>query len=232
MTNLALAVLAFVGGHVLLSSPAVRRPIAGRLGEPAFSGFYSALMAAAFVWMVRAFAAAPFIPLWSVPPAAHMIPVVVMPFACLLLVGGLTVRNPTLVMQSVAKSGDPAPGVLKVTRHPMMWAIGLWALVHLVVNGEASALLFFGGNAVLALVGTLAIDAKRRARDPEGFARLAAFTSNLPLAALIAGRATMRWGDIGWWRVALAALLYVGILAIHPSSTAWLPHAVSLFGGN
>jgi uncharacterized membrane protein len=216
MTNLALAVLAFVGGHFLLSSPPVRAPVAARVGETVFSGIYSALMLAAFVWMVGAFRAAPYVPLWSTPPAARMIPVVVMPFACLLLVGSLTVRNPTMVMQSVAVSGDPAPGLVKVTRHPMLWAFGLWAAAHLIINGEAAAVLLFGGIAVLALGGTLAIDAKRRARDPQGFARLAATTSNLPLAALIAGRTTLRFGDIGWWRLGLAVLLYVALIVAHP----------------
>ena len=216
MTNLVLAVLAFVGGHFLLSSPPVRGPLATLIGETPFSGLYSALMLAAFVWMAGAFRAAPYVPLWSVPPAAHMIPVLVMPFACLLLVGSLTVRNPTMVMQSVAMSGDPAPGLIKVTRHPMLWAFALWALAHLIVNGEVAALLLFGGIAVLALGGTLAIDGKRRARDPEGFARLASLTSNLPLAAVIAGRARMRFGDIGWWRLGLAALLYVALIVGHP----------------
>lgn len=214
--NLTLAVLAFVGGHFLLSSPPVRGPLVKRVGEPAFSGLYSALMLAAFVWMVAAFRSAPYVPLWSVPAAARMIPVVVMPFACLLLVGSLTVRNPTMVMQSVAATGDPAPGLLKVTRHPMLWAFALWAVAHLIINGETAALLLFGGIAVLALGGTLAIDAKRRARDPQGFARLASQTSNLPLAALAEGRATMRFGDIGWWRLGLAALLYVALVFVHP----------------
>jgi len=216
MTNLALAVLVFVGGHFLLSSPPVRGPLVARLGETPFSGLYSALMLVAFVWMVGAFRNAPYVPLWSAPPAARMIPVLVMPFACLLLIGSLTVRNPTMVMQSVAASGDPAPGLLKVTRHPMLWAFALWALAHLIVNGELAALLLFGGIAVLALGGTLAIDAKRRARDPKGFARLGLETSNLPLAALIAGRARMRFSDIGWWRLGLAAALYVGLIAMHP----------------
>jgi len=218
MTNLALAVLAFVGGHFLLSSPPVRKPLAVRVGEPAFFAFYSSLMVAAFVWMVKAFLAAPLIPLWGVPPAARLIPLIVMPFACLLLVGSLTGRNPTMIMQSVATSGDPAPGVLKITRHPMMWAIGLWALAHLIVNGDAAALLLFGGIAVLALPGTLAIDAKRHARDPEGFARLAAKTSNVPLAALLAGRARLRLGDIGWWRIVLAAALDVVLVLAHPGA--------------
>jgi uncharacterized membrane protein len=216
MTQLTLAILAFVGGHFLLSRQPVRRPIAARVGELAFSGLYSSVMLAAFVWMVTAYRAAPFIPLWSVPPAARMIPTIVMPFACLLLVGSLTVRNPTLIMQSIAANGDPAPGLLKVTRYPMLWAFGLWAVAHLIVNGDVAALPLFGGIAILALGGTLAIDAKRRARDPVGFARLAAQTSNMPLAALIAGRTRVNVGDIGWWRLLLAAALYVSLIFAHP----------------
>ena len=88
----------------------MRGQVVARVGEPVFSGIYSALVLAAFVWMVRAFRAASFIPLWSVPPDAHVIPAIVMPFACLLLVGSLTVRNPTMIMQSIAASGDPARG--------------------------------------------------------------------------------------------------------------------------
>ncbi len=216
MTNLVLAVLAFVGGHFLLSSPPMRGLFVTRIGETAFSGAYSALMLAAFVWMVAAFRTAPYVPLWSVSSAARMIPVVVMPFACLLLVGSLTVRNPTMVMQSVAATGDPAPGLVKVTRHPMLWAFALWAVAHLVINGEVGAVLLFGGIAVLALGGTLAIDGKRRARDPQGFARLASHTSNLPLAAVIAGRTRLRFADLGWWRLGLAAALYVALIVIHP----------------
>ena len=78
------------------------------------------------------------------------------------------------------------------------------AVAHLIVNGELAAQLLFGGIAILAFGGTLAIDAKRRVRDPAGFARLAAQTSNIPMAALIAGRTRLYFGDIGWWRLLLA----------------------------
>jgi uncharacterized membrane protein len=165
MTNLVLAIVAFVGGHFLLSSSPVRKPAAARVGEQAFIGLYSGLMLAAFVWMIKAFLAAPFVPLWSPPDGARLIPAIVMPFASLLFVGSLTVRNPTMVMQSVPASGDPAPGVLKVTRFQMLWAFGLWAVAHLIVSGDAAGLLLFGAIAILALVGTLTIDAKRRARS-------------------------------------------------------------------
>ena len=217
LAALVLAVLAFVGGHFLLSSPPVRGALVARLGERGFTGAYSALAIAAFVWMVKAFAAAPRVPVWTPPDWTHFIPVVVMPFAALLFVGSVTVANPTMVMASMAPAGaEPAPGLLKVTRHPMLWSFGLWALAHLAANGHAAAMILFGGLAILALAGTAAIDAKRRARDPAGFGRLASASSNLPLAAIFSGRARLRFADIGWWRLALAALLYAALILAHP----------------
>lgn len=94
--------------------------------------------------------------------------------------------------------------------------MGVWAVAHLIINGEVAAQLFFGGIAILAFGGALAIDAKRRARDPTGFARLAAQTSNIPLAALIAGRTRLHFGDIGWWRLLLAAALFAALIFAHP----------------
>jgi uncharacterized membrane protein len=68
--------------------------------------------------------------------------------------------------------------------------------------------------AILALGGTVAIDAKRRSRDPEGFARLATVTSNVPFAAIREGRS--RLARVELWRLLLAAAVYFGLLAAHP----------------
>ena len=70
-----------------------------------------------------------------------------------------------MVGRGFAAGGDPAPGILKVTRHPMMWAFGLWALAHIAANGDLRSLLLFGSMAVLALYGTVRLDAKRRAQN-------------------------------------------------------------------
>jgi uncharacterized membrane protein len=214
MTALTLATLAFVGGHFLLSSAPVRTPLAGALGERAFAGVYSVLAIAVFIWMLTSYGKAPHVELWPSVTILRFIPLAVMPLAILFLVGGYTQRNPTAVMQPLAASGDPAPGILTITRHPVMWGIGLWAVSHIPPNGDLASLLLFGGLALLALGGTLAIDAKRRARDPDGFARLEAVTSNVPFAAIREGRT--RIGRIRPWRLVLAAALYFALLAAHP----------------
>ena len=119
-------------------------------------------------------------------------------------------------MQDAKGPPDPAVrGMLTVTRHPMMWAFALWALSHLAANGDAASIVLFGAIALLALVGTLAIDAKKRARWGAAWRGFSARTSNLPLAAAAAGRTRLDLAGIGWVTPAIAAAAYVALILLH-----------------
>jgi uncharacterized membrane protein len=217
MAQLAIAALLFVGSHFGLSSPAVRAGLVGRLGERLFVGLYSLLQILLLVWLVRAYATAPFLPLWSPAAWTAWVPLLAMPPALLLMVGGLIRPNPTAVMQDAKGPPDAAVrGMLTVTRHPVMWAFALWALSHLAANGDAASIVLFGAIAVLALVGTLAIDAKKRARWGAAWSGFAARTSNLPLAAAAAGRTRLDLVGIGWLTPVIAAAVYVALILLHP----------------
>ncbi|MFZ3237690.1 MAG: NnrU family protein, partial [Stellaceae bacterium] len=111
---------------------------------------------------------------------------------------------------------DPAPGIMRVTRHPVMWALGLWALSHLAANGDLRSIWFFGVIAALALGGTLLIDRKKQIALGSYWQRLAGVTSNIPFAALVTGRTRLRWRDIGLLRPLAALLLYVVLYLAHP----------------
>ncbi|MBI3452711.1 MAG: NnrU family protein [Rhodospirillales bacterium] len=230
LTSLLLAALAFVGGHFIVSAEPLRGTLVAQLGERAFSAVYSIAAGVLLVWLVVAYGDAPQVPLWTAPAWTRWLPVVVMPASALFLVCGLTQYNPTAVAHRFErKAVDPAPGILKITRHPMMWAMGLWALAHLPPSGNAASLILFGAIAVLALYGTTRIDAKRQARDPDGFRRFAEVTSNLPFAALLSPAKREFWhvayglnplasiaGEIGLVRLTLAVALYVSLAVAHP----------------
>ena len=217
MAQLAIAALLFVGTHFGLSSPAVRPLLVARLGEKLFAGLYSLLQILLLVWLVRSYAMAPALPLWSPAGWTAWIPLIAMAPALLLMIGGLIQPNPTAVMQDAKGPPDPAVhGMLTVTRHPVMWAFALWALSHLAANGDAASIVLFGAVAVLALVGTLAIDAKKRARWGAAWTGFAARTSNLPLAAVAAGRTRLDLAGIGWMTPLLAAAVYVALILLHP----------------
>ena len=220
LLSLVIAGIAFCGSHVLLSSTRLRGALRDQLGERGFIAVYSLTSLVVFAWFVAAYATAPTIGLWPRQRWTALVPVSVMPLAAILLVAGYSTRNPTAVgMERSARADDPAPGILSVTRHPVMWAIGLWALSHLIANGDLSSLLFFGALAALALGGTVLIDRKKQLALGSNWPRLAQVTSNLPFVALLAGRTKLRWREIGVLRVAAGLLLYAVLYLAHPIIT-------------
>jgi uncharacterized membrane protein len=213
---LAAATASFIIVHVGVASTPLRAALLRRLGEQPYRGLYSLLALATLVWAARSFAAAPHVFLWVVPPALKLLPAVLMPMLLFFLVAGVTTANPAgLAAPGKARSGDPARGILRVTRHPVQWAILVWALLHVGATGHLAALIFFGGLALLAGAGTMLIDRRRRASLGAPWERFASVTSNVPFAAILAGRNRLAWREIGWLPAAGAAVLYLALLAFH-----------------
>ena len=212
IAHLALATLVFLATHFVSSTP-VRGSLVEAIGEKAYVGAYSVVSFVTIGWMVWAYLRAPYQPLWQVP-GVKLWPLVVMPFALVLVAAGVMTRNPSAVGQAAAlKAEDPARGILRVTRHPVMWGIALWAAVHLAARGDVASLVFFGGFLVLALAGTALIDARKNDTLGEEWARFAAVTSNVPFSAIVEGRNRFSAGEIGTKRV-LAGLAAYGIVLV------------------
>ena len=215
IAHLSLATAAFVVTHFVPSTP-LRAALAGRIGERAYLGLYVVVALATLVWMVNAYNRAPIEPLW---PGLRLLPVIVMPFAFILVSCGVLSRNPTAVGQEKAlKSEAAARGILRVTRHPVQWGILLWALAHLLARGDLKSAVFFGGFFLLSALGTLLIDARKARALGEDWKRYAAATSNVPLVAIAQGRNTLRAGEIGLVKPVIGLILYGGFLLYH----AWL----------
>jgi uncharacterized membrane protein len=218
MLNLIIAACAFVGAHFLISSTGFRPWAVGRIGERPYAGLFSLQALALIVWMALAFQAAPrdqF--LWEIPGIRHLA-LAVMPLILVLAIGGFTAPNPSAVMMAAPDLAWRPKGILTVTRHPVMWAFALWAVLHILANGDAAGVIFFGAFALLALAGTLAIDAKKRRSWPaESWQAFTATTSNLPFQAIAQGRTKLDWNGIGWKTFAIAAVLYIAIVFwLHP----------------
>ena len=213
--HLIAAVAAFVGGHVVVSSTPLRGVLMARLGAKAYRGVYSLIAAAALIWMIHAYIGAPIVDLWTPNTAARHSSLTVMLIASVLFVCGLTTANPTLVGGGRLAAAGPV-GIIKVTRHPLMWAFGLWGLTHILANGDAASVIFFGSLATLALVGTRLIDRRKRTSMGEAWPSFAAATSNLPLAAIIGGRVRVGLGEIGYGRLLGGVALYAALLFLHP----------------
>lgn len=215
MTKLLIATAAFLVAHYVSSTP-LRAWLVKLLGSNGYIVLYSSAAVATLVAMVWAYLRAPHIGLWYVP-ALRYAPLIVMPVALLLLVSGLITRNPTAVGQGRwFRGSDPARGILRVTRHPVMWAIALWAAAHVLARGDVASVVFFGAFLALAVTGTALIDRRKRAEHGENWRRLAEVTSSVPFAAIAGGRNRFDAGEIGWVAPALALAAYAALIWLHP----------------
>jgi uncharacterized membrane protein len=227
MIELVGSALILLASHFGISSTPLRAWLVARLGERVYLVFYSLIALAAISWLISAWARAPYIELWAPAPWLAWVPLLVMPLALLLVVSGLSTPNPTAVgAPDVLSQSEPVQGVFRITRHPFMWGVGLWAGSHLIANGDLASLVLFTSLGALALLGTPLIDRKYAARRGTDGQRFATATSNLPLGAILSGRQRLAFAEIGWWRIALALVVYALLLAVHP----WLSGGAPLGG--
>lgn len=210
MEPLLAATAVFLATHFVSSTP-LRAAAVRAIGEWPWRGIYSVIAFAALYWMIVAYAAAPREPLWA---GLRHLPAAVMPFVFILIACGYW-RNPTAVGAGELLAGaEPARGVIRVTRHPLMWAIILWSLAHVAARGDLKSMVFFGGFFVLAALGTITIDVKKQSHPD--WARFAAVTSNVPFVAIAQGRNRIVWREIGWTRPLIGIALFVGFFFLHP----------------
>lgn len=207
----------FLVSHLYLSSASARGRLVGRLGEKGFRGLYSLLALLGLGVMIAGYVQAShghF--LWVPGHGLRHLPLLLMPVALILIAGGVLAPNPSAVgMADALDRAEPARGVLRITRHPVMWGIALWSSVHIMANGDLASLLFFGGFLLTALLGAWHLDRRMAAEQGERWRRFATVTSYTPFLALIKGRQHWRWGE--WGRPALFGLgAFILLLLLHP----------------
>ena len=207
MLELGIALLVFIGSHELLSHP-LRAPLVAKIGEAGFAGVYSLVALGSFYWVITAWRAAPPMPLWVAPDWGWNVASVLMAVAAVLFVGSVTVPNPAMTGMGGSAGSGPR-GVLRITRHPMMWAFALWAAVHAGLSGDAATVLFCAGFGFLALFGAYMQDGKKRAQLGQGWVAHEASTSFVPFARQATGRAGL-------------ATLYPGAAALIGGAALWL----------
>ena len=176
---LALAAVAFVGTHFLLSHP-LRAPLVRAVGERRFRGIYVVVALVTFVVLVWVYGSlGREAPLWIPGDATWLVASLIMWLASILLVGSF-IRNP-------AFPGVPGPkgaptGVFVITRHPMMWSFALWAIVHAAVVATPKAFVLDGAILLLALGGSVGQDAKKARLMGERWHEWRAQTAFAPFA--------------------------------------------------
>ncbi len=152
--------------------------------------------------------AGPEAPLWSVPEWVWWLAAVLTWAASILFIGSFR-RNPAMVNAGgkPITIGEPG-GVFRITRHPMMWGFALWAIAHILVHPEASAVAIAVAILVLALGGAAGQDRKKQHQLGEQWFVWQQRTSFVPLGRGLAGP--------GWFALIGGTILFVAATWAHP----------------
>ncbi len=225
MTGLLLAASFFAGIHLVAATP-IRRAIVGALGERVYMVLFSVASLGGFVWFVRAYQvafASGNLLLWDLGPGVRHAAGPVMLVASFFVVVGLLTPLPVGTMQD--QPLEPT-GIQRITRHPILCGAILWAVFHLVANGDLASIVLFGTFLLTFISAMSSIDRRRRGSHGEAWQRFASATSRLPFIAILAGRTRFVARELGWWKILLALVAFGAVVSIHP----WLFGAYPLPG--
>ena len=137
MILLILGLMLWSGSHLFKRLLPDRRAAMGDAGK----GVVALLSLAGIVLMVIGYRAAPYIEVWSPPAFLRHVNNLLMVVAVYLLGVGY--------MWGVVRTK---------LRHPMLGAVKIWALAHLLVNGDVASIVLFGGLLAWAVVSLILIN--------------------------------------------------------------------------
>lgn len=134
MIYLLLGLLLWIAAHMFKRlAPAERARLQDRMGNGA-KGVIAVLLVLAVVLMVIGYKRTDFVPLWQPPAFMVHINNLLMVFAVLLY--GV---------------GHSKSRLRRTMRHPMLWGTAIWAVAHLLVNGDLASVVLFGTLLIWAL---------------------------------------------------------------------------------
>lgn len=154
MAFLICGLVLFLGCHSLRVGPAsFRDALVQRFGAGGFKGLYSLVSLIGFALIIWGYALARSSPImvWLPPVATRHIAVLLMLPALILMVATYIPRN-----------------VLKAKlHHPMVLSVKVWALAHLISNGNLADIVLFGSFLIWAVLSFRAARQRDRANPTE-----------------------------------------------------------------
>ena len=157
------SLLVFFVSHSVPVRPPVRTKLVRVLGQRGFTVAYSLLSLSVLGWVIGAAGRAPHVLLWDWAVWHGHLALVAMLLVCLILSLGVAAPNPFSFGGARNDAFDPArPGLVRLTRHPLLVALAVWASVHVVANGTLSYAILFGGFAAFAVLGVRLVDRRKQ----------------------------------------------------------------------
>ena len=215
---IALWAVLFLASHLIISSSAVRPRLISAVGEQPYQGIYSLVAFATLGPLIYEFArhkhAGPL--LWAlraVPPFRELAWLLMLT-ALIALAGSFITPTPGGI--GAPEGGSQPRGLLKITRHPGLVGFSLFGIAHMLMNGRAGDVIFFGLFPALSIIGGMHQDRRKIRELGDRYRQFLAKTSFVPFAALIGGRVRWARGDMPWAAIGVGVVLAVVIVALHP----------------
>lgn len=148
MLLLVLGVLLWSGTHLFVASaPAQRARLVARIGLRSYKGLFAVTIVASLVLIVLGWRSTPPTSAWVPPGGMRHLTLALVPLAVILFTSS---RAPTDIKQYI--------------RHPQLTGVKLWAVAHLLSNGETRSIVLFGGLLAWAVIDVIFINRRDGAR--------------------------------------------------------------------
>jgi len=210
MIQLILAAIFFLGLHFGVAGTALRIRLIEKLGAKRYHAGFGVLSLLGLIWLLHAYRAADYVETWGQLVWFKPVAAALMLAAFLFVVLGLLSRDAIRPAEA-----EPAVGIQRVTRHPVLCGLGLWAATHVLANGDLAALILFGSLLGLVVGGGRSVAAKRRGQLGKHWPAYAAATAAMPFQAIRQGRNRLVWKEIKGWQTILALILFVAVMHFH-----------------
>lgn len=183
MALLLLGIVLFLAVHLIrVVAPGFRNAMIARFGETGWRGLHSVLSILTLALLIWGYATAPYVNLWFPPVGMNHLTLTLMLPAMIILCSGFL----------------PAGHIAAKTKHPIVLSIKIWALAHLLANGDLASVLLF--VSLLAYGVVLRINYKRRLQAGEIQPKVFV-SAKWDLAAIALG--LLSWVLITFWLHAL-----------------------------
>jgi len=213
--------LAFGGTHVGLAAAPIRGALVQRLGARGFGLVFSAVAAITFALLVHYYAEHRFegargLALGEVAWIRWS--------AIAAIAAGVTLLPSSLFSYPTTpyalfreETEHEARGIERVTRHPFLAAMALFALGHVLLATHLVGTVFAAGFSVLVIGGALHQDRKLAAEKGPAFGRYVASTSGIPFLAILRGDQRLVARELPWGMLALGFVLALVLRSVHDS---------------
>lgn len=212
------AFVTFFISHSLPLRPTIRAGLTEILGRANFLVAYSGVSLVTLYWLMSAAGRAPYLELWSYASWQNYVPIIAMVASTACLAFSLFRPNPFSFGGTNNDQFLPShPDIVRWFRHPLLVALFIWAIAHLVPNGNLAHVLVFGSFALFSLLGMYLIDARRRRELGNRWSNLTQELRESPILP----RPTSK--PLALFRAISGVLAYVTLSTLHPQLTGVQP---------